>query len=178
MLLAVLGGGGTHHSTCVMCQVSKEASCHGPLARYVILQVAHATGMSGTFSPPPTSKETASKRSRHASRHMPDACAVMHVGIANPPWRGKRSQYSRRMRNPQFHVSGKRPMQQPAHAFCRVYYHPSRQPATHWVNFYDLLHFLCFHGECTDRPHISNSFICYCCCLGNLQGNTYNLRLM
>ena len=37
------------------------------LARYVILRVAHAPGMSGTFSQPPTSKETASKRSRLAS---------------------------------------------------------------------------------------------------------------
>ena len=36
--------------------------------------------------------------------------AVMHVGIANPRWRGKRSRYSRRMRNPQFFVSDKRPM--------------------------------------------------------------------
>ena len=35
----------------------------------------------------------------------------MHVGIANPRWRGKRSRHSRRMRNPQFfYVYGKRPM--------------------------------------------------------------------
>ena len=34
----------------------------------------------------------------------------MHVGIANPRWRGKRSRHSRRMRNPQFYVSGKRPI--------------------------------------------------------------------
>ena len=33
---------------------------NGPLARYVKLRVAHAPGMPGTFSPPPTSKETAS----------------------------------------------------------------------------------------------------------------------
>ena len=32
--------------------------CHGPLTRYVKLRVAHAPGMSGTISPPPTSKET------------------------------------------------------------------------------------------------------------------------
>ena len=32
----------------------------GPLTRYVKLQVAHAPGMSGTLSPSPTSKETAS----------------------------------------------------------------------------------------------------------------------
>ena len=33
---------------------------------------------------------------------MRDARAVMHVGIANPRWRGKRSGHSRRMRNPPF----------------------------------------------------------------------------
>ena len=33
----------------------------------------------------------------------------MHVGIANPRWWGKRSRHSRRMRNPQFYVSGKSP---------------------------------------------------------------------
>ena len=33
------------------------------------------------------------------------------VGIANPQWRGKRSQHPRRLRNPQFYVSGKRPME-------------------------------------------------------------------
>ena len=32
----------------------------GFLTRYVKLWVAHAPGMPGTFSPPPTSKETAS----------------------------------------------------------------------------------------------------------------------
>ena len=36
---------------------------------------------------------------------------VMHAGIANPRWRGKRSRHSRRMRNPPFCVSGKRPME-------------------------------------------------------------------
>ena len=73
---------------------------HGPLTRYVKLQVTHAPGMRGTFSPPPTSKEPASLRSRHASRHVRNARAVMHFGIANPRWRGKRSRHSRRMRNP------------------------------------------------------------------------------
>ena len=33
---------------------------HEPLARYIKLRVAYAPGMPGTFSPPPTSKETAS----------------------------------------------------------------------------------------------------------------------
>ena len=33
--------------------LSKLGQYHGPLARYVKLQVAHAPGMPGTFSPPP-----------------------------------------------------------------------------------------------------------------------------
>ena len=95
--------------SCAM-RVQVYSDLHGPLTRYVKLCVAHAPGMPGTFSPPPTSKETASYRSRHASRHVRNARAVMHVGIANPWRRGKRSRHSRRMRNPQFYVSGKRPV--------------------------------------------------------------------
>ena len=56
--------------------------CHGPLTRCAKLQVAHVPGMPGTFPPPPTSKETASWRSQHASQHVHHARAVMHVGIA------------------------------------------------------------------------------------------------
>ena len=98
----------------------RYASSHGPLARYVKLRIVHALGMPGMISPPPTSKETASKRSRYASRHVHNARAVMHVGIANPRWRGKRSRHSRRMRNPQFYVFGKRPMHG-TWAFCICY---------------------------------------------------------
>ena len=72
--------------------------------------VAHAPGMPGTFSLPPTSKETASERSRHASRHVRHACAVMHVGIAKPRWCGKRSRHFRCMQNPHFYLSCKRPI--------------------------------------------------------------------
>ena len=74
------------------------------------LRVAHTLAMPVTFSPSLTSNETASKRSRHAPRHVRHARAVMHVGIANPRWPGKRSRHSRRMRNPQFCVSCKRPI--------------------------------------------------------------------
>ena len=81
------------------------------MQRCVKVRVSHAPGMSGTFSPPPTSKETAGYRSRLASRHVRHARALMHVMIANPRWRGIRSQHTRRMRNPHFNVSGKRPME-------------------------------------------------------------------
>ena len=68
------------------------------------------------FSPPPTSKETVSERSRHVSRHVRDARAVMHIGIANPRWWGKRSRHSRRMCNPRFYLSGMRSMHCGVHA--------------------------------------------------------------
>ena len=41
-------------------------------------------------------------------RDARDARAVMHVGIANLRWRGKRSRHSLRMRNTHFYVSDKR----------------------------------------------------------------------
>ena len=63
------------------------------------------------FPPPPISKETASKRSRHASRHVRDARAVMHVGIACLRWRGKRSRHSRRMRIRKFAYLARGPWQ-------------------------------------------------------------------
>ena len=83
---------------------------NGPLARYVKLRVAHASGMPGTFSPP----------LRLSDPDMHHGTCVTHV-----PWcmpgslsrsflfnvsRGKRSRHSRRMRKQQFCESGKRPI--------------------------------------------------------------------
>ena len=88
------------------------------LTRYVKLRVGHAPGI------PPTSKETAIERSRHVWRHVRHTRVVMHVGIFNPRWQGKRSQHSQRIRNPQFYVSGKRPMHQYP---CSLATHRSRR---------------------------------------------------
>ena len=83
---------------------------NGPLARYVKLRVAHAPGMPGTFSPPP----------RISDPDMHHGTCVTHVPWCMPGsltssfiwsrWRGNRSRHSQRMRNPQFYVSGKRPI--------------------------------------------------------------------
>ena len=54
------------------------------------------------FPPSPIKKNPGSLRSRHASRHVRDARAVMHVGIAHLRWWGKRSRYPRRMRTRNF----------------------------------------------------------------------------
>ena len=44
----------------VVTETSDITQLQGPLTRYVQFRVAHAQGMPGTDSPPPTSKETAS----------------------------------------------------------------------------------------------------------------------
>ena len=106
---------------------------HGSLTRYTKLRFAHAPGMPGTISPPPTSKETASQRSRHAPRHVRDARAVMHFGIANPRWRGKHSRHSRRMRNSQFCVPGKRPIDRAHTQDGRWWIHSSQALIRWWV---------------------------------------------
>ena len=83
---------------------------HGSLIRYVKLRIAHAPGMPGTFSRPP----------RVSDPDMHHGTCVTHVpwcmlgslisSFLCSMWRGKRSRHSQRMRNPQFCVSGKRPM--------------------------------------------------------------------
>ena len=66
---------------------------HGSLTRYVKLRVAHATGMP-----------------RNVPWCMPGSLTSDFIWGR---WRGKRTRHSRCMRNPQFYVSGKRPMLTP-----------------------------------------------------------------
>ena len=82
---------------------------YGPLARYVKLlsRVAYAPGMPGTFSPPP----------RVSDPDIHHGTCVTHVpwcmsGSLTSGFLGSRrwGKPSRRMRNPQFYVSGKRSM--------------------------------------------------------------------
>ena len=83
---------------------------HGPLARYAKLLVAHAPGMPGTFSPPP---QFSYPDMHHGTcvTHMPWCIpGALTSGFLWSRWRGKCSRHSRRMRNPQFYVSGKRPI--------------------------------------------------------------------
>ena len=86
--------------------VYQDGTHHGPLATYANLWVAHALGMPGTFSPAPQ---------RVSDPDMNHGMCVTHVpwcmpGSLTSRWRGKRYWHSRCMRNPQFCVSGKRPM--------------------------------------------------------------------
>ena len=96
-------GGRIHNNTIGMVIHSH----HGPLARYVILQVAYTSGMPGTFSPPPR----VSDPDMHHVTHVPWCMRELLTSgfLWSRRW-GKRSRDSWCMCNPQFYVSSKRPM--------------------------------------------------------------------
>ena len=89
---------------------------YGPLARYVKFWAAHAPWMPGTVSPPP----------RFCDPDMHHGTRVTHVPWCLPGsltsglfwswWRAKRSRHSRRIRNPKFYVTGKRPIGSPSNS--------------------------------------------------------------
>ena len=88
---------------------------HGPFARYVKLWVTHASGMPGAFSPPPW---VGDPDMHHGTCVTPVSWCIpgsLTSGFLWSRWRGTRSRHSRRMRNPQFSLSDKRPMKTWAH---------------------------------------------------------------
>ena len=83
-------------------------SGYGPLARYVKLRFAHAPKMPGTFSPP---LRVSDPDMHHGTcvTHVPWCMpGSLNIGCLWSRWQDKRSRHSRRMRNPQFYVYGKR----------------------------------------------------------------------
>ena len=123
--------------------------------------------MPGTFSPPP----------RFSDPDMHHGTCVTHVPWCMPRslisgflwsrWRGKRSRPSQRMRNPQFCVSGKRPLDKivfESVALIRNYrlIHMGvlTQPAAHFKRLQVIL--------------ISSRLSCWCCCWKIL----YRFRLL
>ena len=108
--------------------------------------------MPGTFSPPPQVSDP--------DMHQ-DTC-VMHVpwcmpgsltsGFLYSRWRGKRSRNSQRMRNPQFYVSGKRPM-------------VDHYDFTTWRRFPCYWPFVAgIHRSTVDSPHKGTSYTGLWCC--------------
>ena len=84
--------------------------CHGPLTRYVKLQVAHAPGMPGTFSPAADFKENRLLAipaciTARAWRTCRDACRDRLHAVT-----GKTFPAFPAHAHPQFYVSGKRPI--------------------------------------------------------------------
>ena len=91
---------------------------HGPLARYAKLRVAHAPG---TFSPSPGFNDPVIHHDTCAT-HVP--CDMPRSPTSDflwSRWWWKRSRHSRRMRNPQFYISAKRPMEMTGTYFKTVY---------------------------------------------------------
>ena len=87
----------------------RQKTRHGPLTRYVKLRVA--PGMPGTFSPPLRVSDPGMHHGTCVT-HVPWCIpGLLTSGFLWSRWRGKRSRHSRRMRNPQFYVSDKRPIQ-------------------------------------------------------------------
>ena len=85
-------------------------TCNGPLTRYVTLGVAHAPGMPGAFPALPR----VSDPDMHHDTCVTHVPGCMQGSLTSrfrwSRWRGKRCRHSRRMRNPHFYVSGKRPI--------------------------------------------------------------------
>ena len=75
---------------------------HGPLTSQILRKVTHAPGLPGPFHRLQR-KPLVSDPTMH---HVPWCM----LGSLSHGWRGKRFRHSRRMRNPQFYVSGKRPI--------------------------------------------------------------------
>ena len=117
---------------------------YGPLTRYVKLRVAHVPGMPGTLSP--------SLRVNDPDIHQ--GTCVTHVPWCMPGsltsgflwsrWRGKRSRHSRRMRNPQFYVSGKRAMMRNVNAYKCLSLFPAKNSARKGLK-YPKIRFDVFH---------------------------------
>ena len=137
---------------------------HGPLARYVKLRVEHAPRMPGTFSPPPWVGDP----DRHHGTcvtHVPWCMpGSLTSGFLWSQWRGKRPRHARRMRNPQFYVSNKRPiagilgrslsLSNHRNSFDFAAYMGTRSP--NWITMINIYLSLC---EQNDR-HFADIFLC------------------
>ena len=92
------------------CPYPSDSWGYGPLTRYEELWVAHAPGMPGTFSPPPRFSDLGMHQGTCVT-HMPWCMpGSLTCGFLWFRWQGKHSRHYRRIRNPRFYVSGKRPM--------------------------------------------------------------------
>ena len=112
----------THSFFCLWClKIPAEVDQHhGLLTRYVKLWAAHAPGMPEMFSPPPMVSDPDMHRGTCVT-HVPWCMTgSLTSGFLWSRWRWKPSRHSRHMRNPQFYLSGKRPMAVDALAHCVV----------------------------------------------------------
>ena len=81
---------------------------HGPLAQYVTLRVAHASRMLETFFSRPWISDPDMHHGTCVTHVSWCMLGLLISGFLWCRWQGKHFLHSRRMRNPQFYVSGKR----------------------------------------------------------------------
>ena len=97
------------HYECIEMSTGSELVLR-PLARNIKLRVAHAPGMPGTFPLPPWLGDPVMHQCTYVTHGPWCMQQSLTSGFLWSRWREKRSRYSRRMHNPQFYVSGRRPM--------------------------------------------------------------------
>ena len=97
----------------ISCGETPSCLVNGSLTSYVKLRVAHAPGMPETFSPTPWVGDPDMHNGTCVKRVPWCIPGSLTSGFLWSRWGGKRSQHSRLMRNPQFDVSGKRPIEAP-----------------------------------------------------------------
>ena len=123
---------------------------HGPLTRYVRFQVAHASGMAGTFSP---SADFEGNRllaipaciTARASRTCRNVCRDRLPAVA-----GKTFPAFPAHAHPQFYVSGKRPITSIVGIFCVPVSYPHQSQTSHgivWSSLTGLTDIICFAGN-------------------------------
>ena len=94
-----------------LCCFKINKSVNVPVTRYVKLRVAHAPGIPGTFFLPITRVNDPDMHRGTCLTHVPWCMSGSLTSDFFWKWRGKRSHHFRCMRNPQFYISGKRPME-------------------------------------------------------------------
>ena len=86
------------------------SSKNGALTRNIKLQAEHAPGMPGTFSLPPRVSDLDMHHGTCVEHVLWSMLGSLTSGFPWSRWQQKRSRHFRRMRNPQFYVSGKSPI--------------------------------------------------------------------
>ena len=107
-------------NACSIAAISRIALVSWAWASYEIRKIA---GNAGNVSPPSLNSDTDMHHGTCAT-HVP-WCMPLTSGFFWSRWRGRHSRHSWRMRNPQFYVSGKRPIEKggnfPIHIVVLLY---------------------------------------------------------
>ena len=133
-------------STCPKSQWVKPWT-NGPLTRYAKLWVEPVPRM---FSPPPRVSDSDMHHGTCVTQLLWCIQGALTSGLLWSWWREKCSRHSWRMRNPQFCVSGKRPMDKHG-TMIRIQYLLLVPVTWHSMNI-SHEHNFCINGRCAENP--------------------------